>query len=100
MVGPRHSRNDRSQMFKHRELKFNEKNTTDVERIFENPFSFRRTSGDSPCRRGAARGPRPDDLGGGHSALLQSLGQDPHAGTLPAQVPPATPSTVLSAGPA
>jgi dolichol kinase len=34
MVGPRHSRNDRSQMFKHRELKFNLPETKKIPRTW------------------------------------------------------------------
>ncbi|KAF2882147.1 hypothetical protein ILUMI_24028 [Ignelater luminosus] len=54
------------------------------------------TSGDSPCRRGAARGPGLDSLGSCDCLIFQSLGKDTHVGTLSTEVPTIT-STLMSA---
>lgn len=56
------------------------------------------SSGGGPCRRSATRGPCSGHLGGRHRFILQPLGQDPHAGTLPTEVLPAAAPTLLSLG--
>lgn len=60
--------------------------------------AYRSASDSGPCRRGAARGPGADNLGGCHSALLQSMGQDSNVGTVSTEVP-AEPPPVLPARP-